>query len=127
MRLESIKEHKKHNAHSKKKYGVCQLPNCDKEFFGDINQKYCDDHKGVENINYRKSILKGFEEKEKLNHYFTSSDFRDTPYIREFKCDCCNKPYKFLVSRDRKVYPRFCSEHRNRYKRERYLNLNKEM
>lgn len=104
---------------AKKVHHVCQYPDCNKEFYAVKVAKYCEQHrtKKYSNKLYKKpSVAFDIKEVEKENIYLKHDNFKVEIY--EFNCACCNEPYRVKILPRLYIYPKFCPEHRNSYKRE---------
>jgi hypothetical protein len=104
----------------------CVYPGCNNEFFGIGKSKYCLEHRKVK---YQKIIKQG----EKIIHKseIGSNQIIDHSYnnsqLLNLKCELegCNKEFKIVLIPNTKVYPKYCPEHRNEYKRNLYLQRKK--
>ena len=97
---------------------ICQFPDCGVKFIGRGKAKYCEEHRKPK---YRKDLYK-------LNDNTGEGILRidhDEVYAKEVIKECslegCNKEYKLIVVPRLFEYPSMCEEHRNPYKRERFL------
>ena len=92
---------------------------CEKEYYGKVMQKYCDFHKNPDNRKRKRTV--------ESNHDFNNQKFNNK--FMEFtnvECICelegCNNSFIIQVIKKISIYPRFCEEHRNRYRRELFLS-----
>lgn len=108
---------------------ICSFPGCKKTFFGTAKSKYCYEHRKKK---YRKQIdakkVAAKKEAENtnntnfvFNHMFTSAH----DIIRECDLECCYNKYKIRVFPRLFVYPKYCPDHRNSWKRELFIKSNK--
>ena len=102
---------------------VCKFPGCNKKFRGTGKSLYCKIHREKK---YRKEIDKAKNDLNNalndinnpnftLNHDYTTS----TTIVR--KCDCCDNTYEIMIFPKTFIYSRYCSDHRNEYKRKLYI------
>ena len=105
-----------------RKLKLCQDPSCGKEYFGNPVSKYCEMHRDVK---FRKRKRKFYKPLEEENMVFRHG-FRDTTEM-EFACRLqgCSGKYIVRVIPRLYVYPKYCDEHRNEYKREIFTKINK--
>ncbi len=100
------------------KLKVCQEPGCGQEFWGHPIAKYCDKHK---DIKLRSKHNKKVVDNEIKNIHFT----HNFNLIKELKFRCCLKGCEQLfttkVFPKQFIYPRFCTEHRNDFKRKHFI------
>ncbi len=113
---------KKKKEHLREK--VCQFPRCETIFYGTGASKYCVEHR---KRSYRKVIdgNKKSEIEKYTNNQVIKQGFCETQDI-EMQCGlegCVNK-FTFKVFPSVYIYPKYCEEHRNEYKRKRFLQLN---
>ncbi|GHV13155.1 hypothetical protein AGMMS49938_07220 [Fibrobacterales bacterium] len=99
---------------------VCQEPGCGKTFWGHPIAKYCEEHS---DIKQRQKPKKEFDTLEMRNMLF-KHNYLD-PIEVPFKCclDGCNNSFSIKVFPKQYVYPRFCLEHRNDFKRKNFIRL----
>ena len=111
---------------------TCHFPGCTEEFMGRGKTKYCEEHRKPM---YRAQLYGRPADESAVN------DINGTPvptselnitmkhtYIEavhmERKCECCGKVYRIIVIPSQYVYPRYCDEHRNEWKRNNFLRIN---
>lgn len=102
------------------KLKVCQEPGCGREFWGHPIAKYCELHR---DIKQRQKQKKEFDSIESKNMLFRHA-YTDVVEIT-FQCclgDCKN-PFAIKVFPKQFLYPRFCLEHRNDFKRANFIRL----
>ncbi len=103
------------------KLKVCQYPQCGREFWGHPIAKYCELHRDIKNrAKYQK---KEFERVDVKNMVF-KHNYMEVLEL-EFLCslDGCDKNYRIRVFPKQYVYPRFCDEHRNDFRRNNFVRL----
>ncbi len=99
------------------KLKVCQEPGCGREFWGHPIAKYCELHRDIKNRQKKKKVAEAVDVKNMIfKHNY--SEVLDL----EFTCMLpgCNKKYTVRVFPKQYIYPKFCFEHRNAYKREAF-------
>ena len=100
------------------KLKICQEPGCGKQFWGHPIAKYCPEHRDIKN---RQKPKKDYDSIEKNNMLFRHN-YTDVVEIA-FKCCMvgCDNDFSVKVFPKQFVYPRFCMEHRNAFKRQNFL------
>ena len=109
-----------------KKEKVCRFPGCKEKFMGVGAAKYCEEHRKPE---YRKFInmikreqeeaeMTEVEKGEKSNQIIKHDESISTMQTRT--CPC-GKEFKIKLYPNIDIYPKFCEEHRNPYRREQLL------
>lgn len=103
------------STHQKYKHRTCQFRGCEETFMGHESHKYCHEHRKPEY---------------KQDKYYYISTPEDTNMVYDhkliiatrmkFNCACCNEEYEVVILPRIKVYPRYCLEHRNEFKRKLY-------
>lgn len=98
----------------------CQEPGCGREFWGHPIAKYCELHR---DIKQRQKQKKEFDSIETKNMLFRHA-YSDVVEI-EFLCSLegCDNHFSIKVFPKQFLYPRFCLEHRNDFKRENFMRL----
>ncbi|MFP4520615.1 MAG: hypothetical protein ACLFQK_00570 [Fibrobacterota bacterium] len=111
----------KSKKHSKVVLKVCQEPGCGKEYLGHPITKYCEYHRVLSNRKRKKVV---YEPVDNHNLVFKHKYIETTRM--EFTCQLegCNCKYTVDVIPRQFVYPKYCEEHRNAYKRERFIEMN---
>ncbi len=102
------------------KLKICQ--ECGREFWGHPIAKYCELHR---DIKQRAKHKKEFERVEVKNMVFTHNY---TEVLDLEFCCClpgCNTKFLIKVYPKQFVYPRFCPEHRNDFRRANFLRMQK--
>ena len=103
------------------KLKVCQYPKCGREFWGHPIAKYCELHRDIKNrAKYQK---KEFERVDVKNMVF-KHNYMEVLEL-EFLCSLegCSTAYRIKVFPKQYVYPRFCEEHRNDFRRANFVRL----
>jgi len=104
------------------KMGICQEPGCGVEYFADRMAKYCEFHRAPKN---RKSSRTRYGFGPYDGHQVVINTSKES-LTMEFTCalDGCNnrfrrkvRPYHTKANTVVNVYPKYCKEHRNEYKR----------
>lgn len=93
----------------------CQFPGCKGQFHGRGYSKYCDEHRKKE---YRKVIDKmNRKPAVKYNNNQRISHERSEITTEIFKCALCGEEFTVKIYPNTFVYPKYCEEHRNEYRR----------
>ncbi len=102
------------------KLKVCQEPGCGREFWGHPIAKYCELHR---DIKQRAKHKKEFESVEVKNMVF-KHNYTEVLDL-EFLCclEGCDQRYTVKVFPKQFVYPRYCMEHRNDFRRANFLRM----
>ena len=102
------------------KFKICHESGCGKEFWGHPIAKYCELHRDIkQRVKIKKHIENANEKNICFKHIYVDSI--DIEFICGLK-DCSHK-YTVKVFQKQYVYPKYCQEHRNDFKRENYLRL----
>lgn len=107
------------------KFKICHESGCGKEFWGHPIAKYCEKHRDIkQRVKVKKHVENVNEKNICLKHiYVDSVDINFTCGLK----NCVNK-YIVRLFQKQYIYPRYCQEHRNDFKRENYTRLmNKSM
>jgi len=105
------------SANQQLKDKVCGFPGCKVEFKGRGKTKYCDEHRKQK---YKKILYQPKQKKQlgesnqNIKHKFTEA----TDTIRTCALNGCSCEFKVRLIPNQKVYPKYCNEHRNAFKRE---------
>ena len=104
------------------KLKVCQEPGCGREFWGHPIAKYCDLHR---DIKQRAKHKKEFESVEVKNMVF-KHNYTEVLDL-DFLCclEGCDQRYVVKVFPKQFVYPRYCVEHRNDFRRANFMRMQK--
>lgn len=111
---------------------VCGFPGCSEKFMGRGKTKYCDEHRKPDYRSQLYSKPKGESAvKDNDGNFIHTDDVNLTikhSYVEAHKmeqlCACCGEPYHITVIPSQFTYPKYCEEHRNEYKRNRYNRIN---
>lgn len=114
--------------HQKAKERLCAFPECTETFFAKGKQKYCDEHRKAE---YRSKLYgktPGETPVFDIHGNYIQADQLNLlikhTYIEartvELSCSCCDAPYEVTMVPRQYVYPKYCPEHRNEFKRNNY-------
>lgn len=117
------KSKKKHKEHLRPK--KCYFPGCKETFYGTGKSKFCMEHRKRK---YRKVIDAGKSERKKKEEELLSfnqiikHDYKENTLV-ELTCQLegCGNTFEVKLSDGIYVYPKFCSEHRNEYRRTIFL------
>jgi len=103
------------NRKQKETLKYCKEPGCGKEYLGHPVTKYCETHRLLKNRVRKKVIYKDIGiDNIIFKHTFTQS----TDIV--MSCKICNRDYAVTIIPKQQIYPKYCKEHRNEYKREQY-------
>lgn len=102
---------------------ICEFPDCGENYEGTIRSKYCPEHRKGK---YRKVIDKDKNDAKKLeyiekNQNVTINHNFNVPVDVTLECECCNTKFTITILPDVIVYPKYCEEHRNEYRRLLYM------
>lgn len=115
----------------KRAKGICQFAGCKEEYdavIGGNPSKYCMEHRKRE---YRKIIDKDKLKKEKpkkeiqestVNQIIKHSYKHPLVVVGECQLEGCGQKFDILIVPNTYIYPRYCPEHRNEFKRKRFLH-----
>ena len=105
------------------KFKVCLEPGCGKDFWGHPIAKYCEEHR---DIKCRVKPIKESISTEDLNLVLSYNNEEPEDKILQCSLDGCNTPYSVHLIPKQTIYPRYCQEHRNEFKRNLFIkNLTK--
>lgn len=110
----------KYKKKRREKLKICQEPGCGKEFWGHPIAKYCELHRDIRFRQRRKRVYESVDVRNQVfNHKF--HEVTDV----EFACQVpgCNRRYIIHVFPKQYVYPKYCEEHRNEFKRESFIRV----
>jgi len=109
-----------------KKEKTCKFPGCKEKFMGVGAAKYCEEHRKPE---YRKFINMIKREKEEAEMTEVEKGEKSNQIIKheetisteDTRVCPCGKEFKIKLYPNVDVYPKYCEEHRNPYRREQLL------
>lgn len=106
------------------KFKHCKEPGCGKEFWGHPIAKYCEEHSDIKNRVKKERVGPTLDD---LNMVY-KHDLKE-PSEMSFNCclDGCDKSYNVIIFPKQEIYPKFCTEHRNSFKRETFLRQSLKM
>jgi hypothetical protein len=104
----------------------CQFPNCQEYYMGTGFSKYCSSHRDKK---FRKEISKKSKEQsfpienanQEINHSYKY------PTSVPFICMACGVEFMVLIYPNIFIYPKYCSNHRNIWKRKFYFEKIKDV
>jgi hypothetical protein len=99
----------------------CQEPGCGREFWGHPIAKYCDQHRDIKARQKPKKVM----DSELRNMYFKHG--YNEPVEIAFGCclEGCENTFTVKMFPKQYIYPRFCLEHRNDFKRSNFIRTQK--
>lgn len=106
------------------KFKYCLEPGCGVGFWGHPIAKYCEAHRDIKNrVKPEKEVVLV----EDLNLVLDVSS--EEPETRTLVCclDGCNSPYSIYITPRQTIYPKFCEEHRNEFKRNLFIKQRDKM
>jgi len=97
---------------------ICREPGCGKQYVGHPISKYCEYHRVLGNRTRKVQVY----EKVNVKNFVFDHNFTEVANIQRV-CDVpgCGKEYAIKVLPKQHVYPRYCEEHRNDFKRQRFV------
>lgn len=100
------------------KLKICQY--CGKEFWGHPIAKYCELHRDVKQREKSKKTPEPID----VNNKEFQHELLEVREV-EFTCELegCGSTYTVKVFPKQFVYPRYCEDHRNEFKRKNYIRL----
>ena len=100
------------------KLKVCQYPGCGKEFWGHPIAKYCEQHRDIK----QRQVKKKDQEPVELRNMVFKHNYNEV-LERKFQCclEGCANDFEIKIFPKQYVYPRFCLEHRNDFKRKNFI------
>lgn len=113
-----LPQYKKSNR-SSKKLKICK--ECGVEYWGHVISKYCEVH--MDPKNRKRARRRVYVD---VNNQVFNHSFREVTEVI-FHCDLetCKKPFKIRVFPKQFVYPKYCEEHRNDFKRNDCIRKNR--
>lgn len=105
---------------------VCALIGCGNTFIGPPQQKYCDDPRCREARRILANKKKRSRVDNEADNLKLSKGKFPTGTILRIQCSAtglagrCSKRFLVYYEAKRTVYPKYCEEHRNEYKRKRF-------
>ena len=99
---------------------ICQYPGCGQMFFGIHISKYCHEHrKDRYRIRKRTTPEDVNLKNQTIEHKFTEV----VTQTHTCQLEGCNKEFEIKVFPRQTVYPKYCEDHRNEFRRIRHLSL----
>lgn len=102
----------------KMKKKKCAFPGCGVEFIGRGKAKYCDEHRKAK---YRKELYK---QNDNDGDGIATIDHKECYSVTK-ECVCglegCENTFEITLIPRLFEYPNYCPEHRNEYKRDRFI------
>ena len=114
----------KNKRHQKKKELTCQYPGCGSIFFGIAVSKYCLEHRQEKYRIRKPRELRPIEEENQIIlHSFSIA----TEQIMTCDLEGCHQSYSITLLPKQKVYTKFCSDHRNEFRRGQFTKQYKQL
>jgi len=115
---------KRRKSKPKFKEKTCQYPGCGKSFIGHVVSKYCKFHHDPKN---RKDLKKNRTTVDE-NNKIIKHNFQD---ITQYEVECglkgCSNKFTVDIIPKQYIYPKYCSEHRVKFRREQFLKEQKKV
>ncbi len=112
----------KNKRYQKKKEKTCQYEGCGTIFFGIAVTKYCEKHRQDKYRIRKKPKLRPIHEENQLVHHSYTK-------ATEIDCTCglegCSSNFSVTILPRQEVYPKYCIEHRNEFRRKQFLKSNR--
>jgi hypothetical protein len=108
---------------------TCSFPGCQEIFMGTAKSKYCLEHRKKE---YRKIIDEGKVEKKKLDEISNNNnqnqiikhEFSESvTMVLPCQLEGCQEEFTIKVYPKTFLYPKYCPQHRNSFKRKMFLKF----
>jgi hypothetical protein len=106
------------------KYGYVNCEICGDIFYAPLKTKYCSKHAKQIKLQQSKDWksenrkIKNPDQNISINHSYTEA------VHQKMKCECCGVEFEITVLPRTYVYPKYCEEHRNEFKRKMYNSKN---
>lgn len=99
---------------------ICRYPKCGIEYVGHPITKFCEFHRDIKNRAKKVVIQKRKKENRIIKYNYKNLK------IKTFRCGLrgCKNEYKIELIPNQFIYPKYCSEHTNKFKRELFLKGN---
>jgi len=98
----------------------CQYPGCGKIFFGIHISKYCPEHR---QDRYRIRKRTKPEDVNIKNQTYKHNYTEVVTMVLNCSLECCENQFEIKIYPRQYIYPKYCTEHRNEYKRIRHLQV----
>tara|TARA_Y100000310_G_scaffold331242_1_gene404458 strand:- start:4623 stop:4979 length:357 start_codon:yes stop_codon:yes gene_type:complete len=102
----------------------CQFPKCKKKFFGRGKTKYCNEHRKqkYKKFLYKKQPSDGIGSNVVIKHKHTEIQEE----IHNCALEGCTEMFNLTLIPNQTIYPKYCNDHRNPYKREFFTKQQQE-
>jgi hypothetical protein len=97
----------------------CQFVGCDKQYKGNNVSKYCKLHRQAK---FKKELYRKPKEKVESINQVIKHTYSDEPVL-QVKCELegCNNEFNIQLFHAQYLYPKYCPDHRNEFKRNLFL------
>ena len=102
----------------KMKQKTCVFPDCNVEFIGRGKAKYCEEHRKAK---YRKELYKKNDNLGCGIVVIEHEEVYAKPIIRQCALEGCTNEYEIVLIPRMYEYSNYCEEHRNEFKRNRFI------
>ena len=109
--------------YQKLKEKVCEFPDCTTVFIARGKAKYCEEHRKPK---YRKDLYKQNDNNGDGVKHFAHDSVCSSREIMTCSLKGCDNTYEVILTPRLFEYPSYCDEHRNPYKRKRFMDEQKE-
>lgn len=127
----TLSESKDQCLKEERKLKQCKFPGCEIHFEGRGLEKYCKEHRKKEYYRilyfdkYKKENEPSITELKKNNQIIKHKSCHTFTVNSICALEGCNNHFKINVTPGNFVYPKFCPEHRNEFKRKMFVERNK--
>jgi hypothetical protein len=118
----NLAKHLNKNAEQGLKLKKCKFCGCKKSFFGKGASKYCKEHR---KLFYRKNLYEKKKKNLSDDNLIIKHSHKESTTVYK-NCEACMEQYEIKLLPNQFVYPKFCEEHRNVFRREQYLRMQNE-
>jgi hypothetical protein len=100
---------------------LCQYPGCTTKFIGRGKRKYCDEHRKDK---YKKNLYRKEMKKIGDNTYIKHNNDECILIIKKCGLKHCDNEFEIKLIPNQYIYPKYCEEHRNKFKRDNFIKRN---
>lgn len=124
MKTKFVTDKNERSKQQEMKLKICQFPDCKKKFLGRGKTKYCEEHRKqkYKKFLYQRPISNGVGE---ANIIIKHKHVKATTVCRTCALDGCDNEYDITLIPNQIIYPKYCIKHRNKFKREFFINKRK--
>ncbi len=122
--MEVAKTEKRASKPQKMKLKICKFPDCGEEFMGRGKAMYCEEHRKDK---YRKVLYKKGDNGGCGIRNIHHSEVHSKRHTLTCGVEGCNCEYEVVLVPRLSEYPNYCEDHRNAYKRNTFIALQKKL